>query len=415
MMDAVRNGDTKNLELLLEQGSDPNFEDRWGTALGNASVKGRRDIYELLLYWGADPNLKDQFGSTALRDAAIYAHIDIIRLLLDRGVDPNIRTDNGSTALMGAIDGRPGDTDIVRLLLDRGANPNIRTNTRIGPNTGYTALTLAIDNGNTDIVRLLLDNGANPNFVDERGDTALTLAIDNGNTDIVTLLMRYMTTIRMQSLQRGKMTRRKLRTSMARKRSSTSQLGDRYALGEDIIHRLNSHMTRPNLTDMIDEIPRNMTRTNRRDSYEIEDDFFNNSDSDSDDYGKAFKHGSEPEPEQVFEPEPEPEPEQVFEPVTDREIIDDVNHEYNKGLEIDLKRHRLENELKEKKQRESDSRHEMARSQRRERLRSVLESAKEPLNNHDMEEIRRRRLARFSKLTGAGRNRRNKTRNKYMY
>ena len=420
MMDAVRNGDIETLELLLEQGSDPNLTiDRWGTALMHASQSGQTDICELLLYWGADPNLRDQFGNTALRDAAIYAHIDIIRLLLDRGVDPNIRTDNGSTALMGAIDGRPGDTDIVRLLLDRGANPNIRTNTRIGPNTGYTALTLAIDNGNTDIVRLLLDNGANPNFVDERGDTALTQAIDNGNTAIVTLLMRYMTTIRMQSLQRGKMTRRKLRTSMARKRSSTSQLGDRYALGEDIIHRLNSHMTRPNRTDMIDEIPRNMTRINRRDSYEIDDDFFNDSDSDSDsdsdDYGKAFKHGSEPEPEQVFEPEPEPEPEQVFEPVTDREIIDDVNREYNKGLEIDLKRHRLENELKEKKQRESDSRHEMARSQRRERLRSVLESAEEPLNNHDMEEIRRRRLARFSKLTGAGRNRRNKTRNKYMY
>jgi len=51
---------------------------------------------------------------------------------------------------------------------------------------------------------------------------------------------------------------------MARKRSSTSQLGDRYALGEDIIHRLNSHMTRPNLTDMIDEIPRNMTGSGKR-------------------------------------------------------------------------------------------------------------------------------------------------------
>ena len=407
MMDAVRNGDTKNLELLLEQGTDPNFEDRWGTALGNASVKGRRDIYELLLYWGADPNLKNQFGSTALSDAAQSGHTNIIRLLLDWGVDPNIRNKHGSTALMYAS--RSGNIDIIKLLLDRGANPNIRTD------GGSTALMFASIWDNTDIVRLLLDNGANPNFVDENGETALMLAINNGNTAIVTLLMRYMTTIRMQSLQRGKMTRRKLRTSMARKRSSTSQLGDRYALGEDVIHMINSRMTRPNRVDMIDEIPRNMTRTNRRDSYEIEDDFFNN--SDSDDYGKAFKHGSEPEPEQVFEPEPEPEPEpeQVFEPVTDREIIDDVNHEYNKGLEIDLKRHRLENELKEKKQRESDSRHEMARSQRRERLRSVLESAKEPLNNHDMEEIRRRRLARFSKLTGAGRNRRNKTRNKYMY
>ena len=223
MMDAVRDGDIETLELLLEQGSDPNFIDQFGTALGNA-IRGNIDIVRLLLDWGADPNLSDQFG-TVLKDAALYGNIDIIRLLLDRGVDPNIRTDNGYTALMGAIGDSSRDTDIVRLLLDRGANPNIRTN------TGYTAL---------------------------------ILAINNGNTDIITLLMRYMTTIRMQSLHRGKMTRRKLNTSMARKRSTTSQLGDRYALGEDIIHRLNSHMTRPNLTDMIDEIPRNMTGSGKR-------------------------------------------------------------------------------------------------------------------------------------------------------
>ena len=223
MMDAVRDGDIETLELLLEQGSDPNFIDHYGTVLGNAAQSGHTDIVRLLLDLGADPNLRDQFGNTVLRDAALYGNIDIIRLLLDRGVNPNIRTDNGYTALMGAV--TICNTDIVRLLLDRGANPNIRTI------TGYTAL---------------------------------MLAINNGNTDIVTLLMRYMTTIRMQSLHRGKMTRRKLNTSMARKRSSTSQLGDRYALGEDIIHRLNSHMTRPNLTDMIDEIPRNMTGSGKR-------------------------------------------------------------------------------------------------------------------------------------------------------
>ena len=222
MMDAVRDGDIETLELLLEQGSDPNFIDHYGTALGNA-IRGKRDIYELLLDWGADPNLRDQFGNTVLRDAALYGNIDIIRLLLDRGVNPNIRTDNGYTALMGAV--TICNTDIARLLLDRGANPNIRTI------TGYTAL---------------------------------MLAINKGNADIVTLLMRYMTTIRMQSLHRGKMTRRKLNTSMARKRSTTSQLGDRYALGEDIIHRLNSHMTRPSHVDMIDEIPRNMTGSIKR-------------------------------------------------------------------------------------------------------------------------------------------------------
>jgi len=257
MMDAVRNGDTKNLELLLEQGSDPNFEDRWGTALGNASVKGRRDIYELLLYWGADPNLKNQFGSTALSDAAQSGHTDIVRLLLDWGVDPNIRSKHGSTALM--LTSRSGNIDIIKLLLDRGANPNL-----VDRDGGSTALMWASTWDNTDIVRLLLDRGANPNFVDREGDTALMQAIDNGNTAIVTLLMRYMTTIRMQSLQRGKMTRRKLRTSMARKRSSTSQLGYRYGLADDVARMVNSHMTRPNLTDMIDEIPRNMTGSGKR-------------------------------------------------------------------------------------------------------------------------------------------------------
>jgi ankyrin repeat protein len=256
MMDAVRNGDTKNLELLLEQGSDPNFEDRWGTALGNASVKGRRDIYELLLYWGADPNLKNQFGSTALMDASQSGHTDIVRLLLlDWGADPNIRTNAGTTVLM--VSSKSGNTDIIKLLLDRGIDINIENI------YGQTALMWASTWGNTDIVRLLLEKGANPFIKDSDGETALTQAIDNGNTSIVTLLMRYMTTIRMQSLQRGKMTRRKLRTSMAQKRSRLSQIGDRYDLGDDVIRMINSRMTRPNRTDMIDEIPRNMTRTNR--------------------------------------------------------------------------------------------------------------------------------------------------------
>ena len=52
MIDAVRNGNIKNLELLLEQGSDPNLTiDRWGTALMHASQSGHTDICELLLYW----------------------------------------------------------------------------------------------------------------------------------------------------------------------------------------------------------------------------------------------------------------------------------------------------------------------------------------------------------------------------
>ena len=70
---------------------------------------------------------------------------------------------------------------------------------------------------------------------------------------------------RIQALQRGKRTRRKLRTSMARRRSALSRLGDTHGLGEDVIQML-SHMsipgrfdmTRPSHVDMIDETPYNM-------------------------------------------------------------------------------------------------------------------------------------------------------------
>ena len=223
MMAAVRNDNIENLKLLLDN--------------------------------GIDINIRDLFGGTALNLASSGGHTDIVRLLLDRGADINYRISNAD-ALMYASTW--GNTDIVRLLLDRGANPNFVDE------RGKTALMRATDNNHTAIVRLLLDNGANPNFVDIWGDTALTRATDNGNTAIVTLLMRYMTTIRMQSLQRGKMTRRKLNTSMARKRSSTSQLGDRYDLGDDVIRMINSRMTRPNRTDMIDEIPSNMIGSGKR-------------------------------------------------------------------------------------------------------------------------------------------------------
>ena len=46
-----------------------------------------------------------------------------------------------------------------------------------------------------------------------------------------------------QALQRGNSTRRKLHTSMARRRSALSRFSDRHGgLGEDIIQILNSRM-----------------------------------------------------------------------------------------------------------------------------------------------------------------------------
>ena len=100
-------------------------------------------------------------------------------------------------------------------------------------------------------------------------------------------------------------------------------------------------------------------------------------------------------------------------PQSDRDIIDDINREYETALQIDLERHReqdrLQDELEEQKQKtqhESDMRREKARSQRRAQLLSVLEPVSEVDEVDevpDVDEIRRRRLTRFSKQTGSSR------------
>jgi len=185
------------------------------------------EYVKLLLHMGTDINIRDRFGGTPLIRASIEGKRGIVKLLLDLGADINLMGDDNKTALMGA--------------------------------TTY---------GNTDIVKLLLDMGANPNIRDNMGYNALEWATISGDTESVELLKYHMNIYRIQSLQRGKMTRRKinhkLNTSMAQKRSRLSQIGDRYDLGDDVIRMLNSRMTRPNRTDMIDEIPSNMIGSGKR-------------------------------------------------------------------------------------------------------------------------------------------------------
>jgi len=180
--------------------------------------------------------------------------IDRVSILLLEGADPNIANDYGNTPLFLAIQNRY--PTIVRLLLEKGSNPNIRANY-----LGHTLLITASAIGNIEIVESLLRYGANPYKRTSDGFSALTTSIVNNNHDVAELLKYYMRIYRIQALKRGNLTRRKLHTSMARKRSTTSQLGEEYGLGEDIIQMLNSRMTRPTQVDMIDEIPRNMRET----------------------------------------------------------------------------------------------------------------------------------------------------------
>lgn len=83
----------------------------------------------------------------------------------------------------------------------------------------------------------------------------LNTTIINDHADIANLLKEYKDARSIQSLYRGKLTRRKLNTSMARRRLALSRLGDTYRLDEDVIQMLNSNLPqRPSRIDTINEI-----------------------------------------------------------------------------------------------------------------------------------------------------------------
>jgi ankyrin repeat protein len=78
------------LELLLENGAQPDFGDKDGqTLLSRAVEKGNERIVELLLENGVQPDLKNQYGQTPLSRAIEGQSPAVVHLLLTRGVKTN--------------------------------------------------------------------------------------------------------------------------------------------------------------------------------------------------------------------------------------------------------------------------------------------------------------------------------------
>ena len=182
-------------------------------------------------------------GETALMVSTRENHLSIVNFLLEYGANPNIKNNEGDTALMYAVSIPNNLDDIPRFR-------NIRM---------------------WGIAHLLLKHGANPLIKNNEGKTAYDIVVDGGIINrvkddyLLQELKKYMRIYRMQALRRGNLTRRKLKTSMARRRSALSRFGNTYGLGEDVIQMLSRmsipgrfDMARPSHIDMIEETPYNM-------------------------------------------------------------------------------------------------------------------------------------------------------------
>eukprot|EP01016_Furgasonia_blochmanni_P022270 TRINITY_DN242_c0_g1_i4.p1 TRINITY_DN242_c0_g1~~TRINITY_DN242_c0_g1_i4.p1 ORF type:complete len:501 (+),score=156.77 TRINITY_DN242_c0_g1_i4:65-1567(+) len=99
---AVSNGKTKNAQLLLEKGANPNGNDfskkQVPTPLIMTIYLGASEIFSLLVKHGANINGPDSAGWTPLQCAAECGNIDVVKFLLEKGADPNVETQS-KTAL----------------------------------------------------------------------------------------------------------------------------------------------------------------------------------------------------------------------------------------------------------------------------------------------------------------------------
>ena len=157
---AVRQGDSKEVKRLLENGANVNAVEHGKfkatlTPLHIAVDTNNLECLRILIEHGANVNAKNRIitGSYPL-GTAVYRSIEMMRLLLDNGADVD-----KSKALIATVG--IGEMEIIEMLLSEyGANPNVI-------DVFHTALTEALDRhpDNHEIIKMLLDYGADPNLI----------------------------------------------------------------------------------------------------------------------------------------------------------------------------------------------------------------------------------------------------------
>ena len=157
LIDAVKSGNQRDIEELLERGADVNGAEADGTTpLMWAAYEGNAEILAMLLEAGADVDAANGYGATAIAEAAIAGDAAIIELLLEAGADANSPNPEGETALMSVA--RTGNLESAKLLLEAGAEVNATEAWG-----GQSALMWAAAQMQPEMIDLLLAAGADVN------------------------------------------------------------------------------------------------------------------------------------------------------------------------------------------------------------------------------------------------------------
>jgi ankyrin repeat protein len=126
------------------------------TPLHWAAVSGALEVVELLVEAGADPNFQDASGRSPLHWAARLNRTDVVRALLQAGADPKMVDLDFMTPLMCAACGLDATREMFGVLTAAGADINYQL-----PTTGDTALHIAVREENEQSALAILANGGN--------------------------------------------------------------------------------------------------------------------------------------------------------------------------------------------------------------------------------------------------------------
>lgn len=203
LMEAVSNGNSDIVDLLIEKGADLDIQDNEGlTALQLAFVQGEGDmkyIIEKLVISGANVNLLDNDGENVLHTASNKCtDPNIIYLLHNYGADPNHLDKEGCTPLYNSCmafcldefdenDPKFPPLEIVEAYLNINSNVNQRCT-----ETGDTPLLYAVGSGRIETVKLLLKYGADPYITNNEDEDSFDMAMQWA-PQILPLLIPYKT------------------------------------------------------------------------------------------------------------------------------------------------------------------------------------------------------------------------------
>jgi ankyrin repeat protein len=183
LIDSIKNGDARAVEMFLGTGIDVNAAEPDGTtALHWAVHQGETELVARLIRVGARVNATNRYGVSPLSLACVNGSAEIVELLLGAGANANAALAGGETPLMTAA--RTGTVGVIRALVSNGADVQAHESWR-----GQTALMWAAAENNAAAVKVLLEAGADLQAHSNAGFTPLLYAARAGGIDTVRVLL----------------------------------------------------------------------------------------------------------------------------------------------------------------------------------------------------------------------------------